>query len=580
MMPASYRVTWATRGSRKAGPVAVAVAGVVAGVAGVLTASGAGGARVGLWGAGFITLSLIALDFPGAGGAKGSEFELSLPLALRELIDARLAWALAFWVSPVVLAFALGALGLIPGLPLLQGLVATLSAIGSIVLAAVIAQALGLSAHWQHAGFVRGAALMVAAVGFCWPAAWVGPGALLLALALRRVTYRNAPPALELHLAAPEEAAPSWRTEVSEGKRGVLALEGAGASTESGSGGSMRGLVWRYCIGSRHAALLLVCIFVWAFWLDSMELMLGSIQGLLLFQWAVYHAAWSSRLLRLEPLPLDRERLFEFVVWPALIAGLLGLTCAAVVGLPQTLAKQDAEGISSRGPVTLQSSQQYWRLALGEVPVLVGPDEEVYRPVAHRFGLGSAVVAYDPYEAGLESSPALRVHQLGRLLAEHHRLTLTPDELGARLATPLGRRRTLTSDVFPELRPEQQRQSGARIILLVVSMLLAFHLVIRPGAARQPATRGARLPLGPRLTALLLALFIGPLLPALFSLGQVDLAPQLTATCIGGVADHLVLALPLAVVLAALLYRSLQRRFRQMEAPPRGKQWDNWFVEL
>ena len=45
-------------------------------------------------------------------------------------------------------------------------------------------------------------------------------------------------------------------------------------------------------------------------------------------------------------------------------------------------------------------------------------------------------------------------------------------------------------------------------------------------------------------------------------------------------AESALFVLPAAAAIGALLYRSLARRFAQMEAPPRAKSMDTWFVEI
>jgi hypothetical protein len=116
-------------------------------------------------------------------------------------------------------------------------------------------------------------------------------------------------------------------------------------------------------------------------------------------------------------------------------------------------------------------------------------------------------------------------------------------------------------------------------LLLGVSILLVLHIAIHPGPSRRPAP-GSRRFLGPLPTAVLAIVYIGPLLPVFFSLAEVDGPRMLWHALASGLAQHLLTALAVAVPLSLVLYRSLERRFRQMEPPPRAKQWDNWFIEI
>ena len=45
-------------------------------------------------------------------------------------------------------------------------------------------------------------------------------------------------------------------------------------------------------------------------------------------------------------------------------------------------------------------------------------------------------------------------------------------------------------------------------------------------------------------------------------------------------AEHVLLAVPAAIALGVVFYRSLLRRFERMEAPLRAKVYDSWFVEI
>jgi hypothetical protein len=561
MMPVSYRLSWATRGSGQHTPFVLGVVAAVLPIAATLNAVGAAGEWVGFWCAGAIVAGLIVLDFPGAGASNGSEFELSLPLSVYAMIEARLAWSLAFWLAPPLVALGLCAAGLLAAPPWPLALGAMLAATGTIGLAAVVREALALSATWQRRTVaVRAAVLLVAAPGFLWPATWVGPLALVGALWLLRATYRRAPAALELRLVG-----------------GVAA--GATASARAERGVSVRGLFWRYNVFNVYVVVLLAGIAAFSCMIELSDTL--SMQAVVIAQWPGFLVGWSARLFRLESLPLDRDRLFRFALWPSLICMALGLVAALAVGLPETFATLDKGGIWSPGPVTLHSFNRHWRFTLEQAPLVQGPHGESYRPALRRFGLGSAVFAYDPYETGPGTSRDLRIYQLGRLLSEQHGLTLTPQELDVRLRS-MGWDDTLTLDHFPELRGERRREAVVRFALLGLAALAWCHVNTRSRAfARAAGVRLPRTARGKVAAALTLLFFIGIFVPTLLTLGEVDVPHMFLGPLVSYAAQHFVPALALAVALGALLYRSLQRRFRRMEPPTRVFAYvDKWFIEI
>jgi hypothetical protein len=584
MMPASYRVSWAARGSSRRGPLALAFVGLAAGCGGVMAGSGMAGARLGMSCAGLLIASMLIVNFPAPGHRHWSEFELSLPLGLRELVRARLVLALAVWLAPVVVAFGLGAAGVIPAPAGPAAAIVAASAAGSVVLAAVAREVLGLPGRGVGSGLGRGLALLVGAIGFVAPAAWLGPALLLVAFAWWRSALASAPAAFELQPAGAGGAASPepWREPEPEPVATEQRPARAGSSSalaqhEEHEGDAVGALLRRYTLGGLYPITLLVFTFLWAAWVELVDPTIGPLHALFVLQWSAYHAGWSARLLRLEPWPLDRERLFRYVVWPALIAFALGSGVAMATGASLALAKVDGSGRQH----AIESSKRYWRFAGGEVPIVAGPDGEAYRPEGRPFGLGSALVAYDPYEAGAETSHAFQVHQLDRLLREQYGVALSAEQLDARLASGHGSHRRLSSDAFPELRGQLRRESAARIAALSLGILLTLFFVIYPGHARNVGRGpGQRRTLGVVPSALILVAFIGPLVPILLSRLEVDVSWMLAHAVVSSLADHLALALPVALALAAALYRTLQQRFRRMEAPLRATQVDSWFIEV
>jgi hypothetical protein len=262
MIPASYRVGWAARGPIDKAPWALVFVGTAAGYAGVLTASGVAGPRLAMACAGLAIAGMIVLDFPAPSDRSYSEFELSLPLALRDLARARLVLALGVWLAPVLLVFGLGAVGLLTAPAAPAAVIAALSAIGSVVLAAVAREVLGLSGRWRERRMVgRVAALLVAAIGFIAPRAWLAPALLLAAYAWWRSALGGAPAAFELRpvvggdaasSASPREAARPW------------------AQLER-TGGAVSALLRRHTLFSLFPAALLAGTCLWALSAESVD---------------------------------------------------------------------------------------------------------------------------------------------------------------------------------------------------------------------------------------------------------------------------------------------------------------------
>lgn len=132
---------------------------------------------------------------------------------------------------------------------------------------------------------------------------------------------------------------------------------------------------------------------------------------------------------------------------------------------------------------------------------------------------------------------------------------------------------------FPELtNPRAQHARLAAGALVALILLVAMHVPIRPGRA-MTAREWQRSPA-------LWGWFVPFMLLALHQLVQSRRPERAEPLAIAierashQLAAHLWLTLPAALLGAVLLYRNLQQRFEQMEAPLRSKTMDRWFAEI
>jgi hypothetical protein len=334
-------------------------------------------------------------------------------------------------------------------------------------------------------------------------------------------------------------------------------------------------LALRYSVLSSYGMVMLIAALLWAFGVTSGWLPGAAPHGAFLMLWVMNHTLWSTRLLRLGHLPYPRARMLRFVAWPPLAAVALGASLGVALPPSDELCRLDA----SNGGVTLKSEARYFRLTTGEPPVVLAPDGESHQPVARRFGLGAALVMYDPYEVPPAASRAFLVHQLGRLLSDQRGLSLEPEEIQQRFLSGFVGHRRLDEQSFPELRdPLGLRTRLISALGLVLAALVVMFCVVHAGSARDPQgwNRGAG---GWLFTA---AFIMTQLVQVASGLMKVGANPVVIA--LSGVArplaEHVLLAAPAAVALGVWLYRGLRRRFDQMEAPLRAKMYDNWFVEM
>ena len=559
MSGASFRVSWATR-ANDVSIMAAALLGVGLAVGGgVAVATNARGAA--LWCAAAITLGAIVLDFPGAGHPRWSEFELSLPIPARDLQRARIVLSLAFWMLP--LGLALGGLCLVERLALAEAARLGSSAGVGILLACGWRFSFGLDAGSVRPWPWRLCGVVPVAVGFAGPSPLVALGMLLAALALLGVAHVRASAPLEMASARPDVARrtwPAWRG-VRSATFGRLAVRHVFVS---------RGVMW------------LLGAFAIGFGLSMGVSRPSPVMSFVALEFVVFHAVHATRLLHLGHLPFSRERLFRLAVWPPLGALLLGTCLAGAVLHPPESVHIDLAPHRTQTAGKLSVPQRYWRLASGDVPLVTAPDGESYRPLAHRLGLGSLLVAYNPYEVGREATRGFLAHQIGRFLREQRGIDLEPDLivehfLRGRVEGDLAR------DPDPALRdPVLSREWSIRAALLLVASLIALRLPLRPGPTQRSA-RGRR----PRLTrvesvtltlltAVLLSIFISYTLSGL----DVDVAQIVLGPVLHGLAAKAWLVLPAAAAIAVLLHRSLWQRFQQMEPPQRSDAYDLGFIEL
>jgi hypothetical protein len=530
------------------------------------------------WCTGIVAATLVGIDFPAAGNARWSEFELSLPVPPRERARARLLLSLATWLLPLPIGLCMARFVTGPQFSFGAALPGVASASACVLLAVALRHTAGLHTSGLSTVLLRAGMVVIVVAGFVFPFAAVRTSALLAALPLLAVAHRQAGRTPEMRLAndaaehpVAEYAAPGAADLHAAADPG---LEAAPERTASGLA-TLEQLALRYSVRSAYALSMLVMALVWAFGVTSGWLPGGVTHGVFLMLWVMNHCLWSTRLLRLGHLPYPRARLFRFVAWPPLVAVALGVGLG--IGLPPP---DDLCRIETRdGGVSLRSQERYFRLSIGQPPAVTAPNGETHQPLARSFGLGSSVVAYDPYEAPPAASKPFFMYQLGRLLAEQRGITLEPDQIEQRFLAGFDGYRRLADDRYPELR--DARGLPGRVVTgaaLLLAALLVMFAIVRPGAAQDPSGWH-----GGTGVKLFLAVFIAAQLLQVTSIvTKTGVNPVVVALAAlqRPLAEYVLLAVPAALALALFLYRSLLRRFERMEPPLRAKVYDNWFVEI
>lgn len=578
MMPASVRLSWATRSTDGRGVLAL-VGAVGAFTFGTVlsAASRNDGSFLTFWCSAVATACLIGVDFPGAGHPRWSEFELSLPVAPLARARAHLALCFAIWLLPSLLAFALsqlGSLGIGDRLPLSQALIALANATAGVVLATALRHSFALRRTLGAAALrLAVAPVMLAAAAARSPifAAVV----LVLAAPLLAIAHRAASRTPELNLA--DRAEPPVLGPITSPRLPALeqgeTLEAFSADpAEPNTFGRM---ALRYSAGSAYPLMMLGMAALWALGINAGWLPIGASHTALLAMLVLSHAMWSTRLLRLGHLPYSRERLFRFVAWPPLAAIALGLGLSFALPAPDQLLRPR----SSDGKVVLQSAISAWHLTSDEPPLVTAPDGESHRPRAHSFGLGTLLTAYDPYEIPRESSKTFQTYQVGRLLVAQRGISLAPEQIEARFASGPDGYSRLDHARHSELR--DPAALGARCVgaaVLLLAALVAMWIVVRPGAAVNPNRF--------RWDTSYLAFFGFFMVTQLYQLATISWknSPDPLAIALSRLgrplAESALFVVPVAAGLGLLLYRGLVRRFEQMEPPLRARKMDAWFIEI
>ena len=580
MMPISLRLSWATRSTDGRGVLVLVAAAGALGFGAVLSAASRNDQSFLLyWCSAVATACLIGVDFPGTGHPRWSEFELSLPIAPMARARAQLLLSLAIWLSPSLVACALSQLGAfgVKRLPPYDALGAFGNAAACVVFATAVRHTLALQRSLGATALrlLTAPVMLVAASG---RSPVFGTVVLILATPLLAMAHRAAsrpPELLPTPIAAPPALGPieSPRPETSETRRTRTAELDVWPETTFG------GLALRYCAGGAYPLMVLVMLGLWAFGINAGWLQAAAPHTMLLAMLVVSYAMWGTRLLRLGHLPYSRERLLRYVAWLPLAAIAIGLGASLFLAAPEQLLRHRVRVQNDVTVSALQSPVGAWQLTTAEPPLVTAPNGESHRPSARAFGLGSLLVAYDPYEIPRGASHAFRLYQAGRLLEDQRGLSLPPERLEQRFGAALDRNLGLSSDRFPELQtasPLGKQLAGAAALLVVA--LLAMHVVIRPGAGYNPNRIRSDVPY-----MLLSGLFLVSQLLHLASLTWFDGADP-TAIVLSRIgrplAESALLVVPVAAGLGLLLYRSLIRRFAQMEPPQRAKTMDAWFVEI
>jgi hypothetical protein len=583
-MPVSLRLSWATRSTDSRVVLAlVAAFGAFALGLGLSIASRDHAAFLPYWCSAVATACTIAIDFPGTGHPRWSELELSLPIAPLVRARAQLLLSLAVWILPSLAAFALSQLGPVGvgKLPLSDALLALANATASVIFAAAVRHSLALrrSLGSDALRFTTALVVLIAAAARS-PA--FGVVVLVLASPLLAIAHRAASRAPELLLPADASSAVSVRVDPPRpdplDRRDVQTIRAEAEpalDVDAEHESTLGRVALRYSAGNAYALMLLVIVGLGALGINSGWLPLAASQTMLLATLVVSYAMWSTRLLRLDYLPYPRQRLFRFVAWPALAAIVLGIGLSMVLPAPDQLLRPRArDGVS-----TLSSPPSAWQLTGAEPPLITAPNGESHRPLEHSVGLGARLVAYDPYEIPRDASLTFQTYQLGRLLRDQRGITLTPEHIQRRFAAGPGGYQALSSDRFPELRdPAGLRGRLVGATVLLITALVALHIVIRPGAAINPNRLRRNLPY-----VTFFGLFVATQLYQMFAERWKD-GTDLIAIVLGRMgrplAENALIVLPVAAAICLLLYRSLTARFAQMEPPLRAKNMDTWFIEI
>lgn len=579
MIPASLRLSWATSSLERRG-----LAGLVAGVAAFtfgITATAAAGSsnpRVVFWCTGVVVAALVGIDFPGTGHARWSEFELSLPVPPRERARARLLLSLAAWLLPLPIGLVIGRFVAGPQFSVAAAASALASASACIVLAVALRHTLGLHTSGLGTGVLRSLMIAIVLAGFVLPFAPVGTSALLLALPLFAIAHRQAARTPEMRVASDAVEHPVAEYDLPgalEPRAADPANQETASKREASGPTTLEQIALRYSVRSGYALTMLLMALLWAFGVTSGWGLSGAAHVLFLMLWVMNHTLWSTRLLRLGHLPYPRARLFKFVAWPPLVAVAIGASLGVALPPSDSLARIEAKN----GGVTLKSQDRAFRFTTGEPPLVTAPNGESHQPEARTFGLGSALVAYDPYETPPTASHTFLVHQLGRLLAEERGISLEPMQIEQRFLAGFNGHRRLDDDRYPELRyalgPTERVVTA---VTLMLAALLVMFTIVQPGAARDPNgwQRGsaAWIFLSVFLLAQLLQLTV---IAAKTGVNPVAVA---IAGTLRPLAQYALLSVPAAIALGVSLYRSLLQRFARMEPPLRAKVYDSWFVEI
>jgi hypothetical protein len=586
VIPTSIKLSWATSSLDRRGLTALvlAIAGFSFGMVFSL-AAGFSSPRVVLVCAGIVSATLIAMDFPGPGHARWSEFELSLPVPPRERARARWLLSLVTWLLPLLLGLCIARSLAGPAFALLPTLDNVSSVAAGVLLAAALRHTLGLYTFGLSTVVLRGVMIAIVLGGVLLPFRVVTVLALMAAAPLLAVAHRAAARAPEMRVANEDaeyavaeytaSGAPALRVASELTGRGDATPEHAATERSAAQRTTVGQIALRYSVLSGYGMTMLIPALLWAFGVTSGWLSGAATHGVFLTLWVMNHMLWSTRLLRLGHLPYPRARLFRFVAWPALAAVAIGATLGVALPPADDLGHIEAKN----GGVTLNAQERYFRLTTGQPPVVVAPDGESHQLSARTLGLGTALVAYDPYEVPSTASKAFLLHQLGRLLSDHRGLSLEPGQVEQRFLSGIDGHRRLNDQRFPEVRdPLGFRARIVTALVLILGSLAASFTVIYPGAAREAHRwRG-----NPGWSSVMLVFIAAQLLQLVPILTRTGVNPSVVAlaTIERPLAQHLPLVLPAAVALAVLLYRGLVRRFGQMEPPLRAKVWDTWFVEI
>lgn len=282
-----------------------------------------------------------------------------------------------------------------------------------------------------------------------------------------------------------------------------------------------------------------------------------------------------SKLYTLDPLPLDRRRIFAALIAPPLIIVSL-FYAVVVVGL--ALFGASAPSVEVRGVCNHRCvvvPNDYWKIAWdGRLPTHVSPQGETVSPCCKRTFLpGLSAVVYKPYHTPRDASPDLVAWQISRAVEAVHGLSIPPEQIRERYLTRDEEGRVALTGEIPGLKRVRHGTVFPVVLMMIGLPALAFAAAgCRIGRATTPMGARRYLPAGLFVVAMVLGM--GGLAAASAGLLDLDTLARWVGTLVreagqaipgGGLVIWLLAALSLAAA-----YIVARTQFVRMELPTGG----------